>query len=258
MLCRKVPSCSVTNDYAPVTSEMLDESRKQNSVVETLLAQGPSVHTVDIEVTRRQRESGSSWTGPIVRSDRAVTRSIPSPAGPVSLRVVVPDRVDGVYLHMHGGGWALGAADQQDVLLTTLADAVHAAVVSVEYRLAPEHPFPAGPDDCEVAALWLVEHAGAEFGSSRLMIGGESAGAHLSALTLLRLRDRHNISGAFVAANLVFGVYDLAMTPSARAWGAQRRHLDADHGVVRRHVRAGHYRRRATIARGLAPVRRSP
>ena len=126
---------------------------------------------------------------------------------------------DGVFLHMHGGGWALGGADQQDLLLTTAADTAHAAVVSVDYRLAPDHPFPAGPDDCEAAADWLIEHAEEEFGTSRLMIGGESAGAHLAVLTLLRLRDRHGISGAFKGANLVFGVYDLAMTPSARSWG---------------------------------------
>jgi acetyl esterase/lipase len=202
-----------------VSSEMIDESNKQNAALEELLAGVPPVHTVDVETTRLERESGPSWAGPIARSSRAVTRSIPGRNGPVDLRMVVPERVEGVFLHMHGGGWALGAADQQDLLLTTVADTTHAAVLSVDYRLAPEHPYPAGPDDCEAAALWLVEHSEEEFGSSRFMIGGESAGAHLSAVTLLRLRDRHSISGAFAGANLVFGVYDLAMTPSARSWG---------------------------------------
>jgi acetyl esterase/lipase len=216
---KALPSRSMTDSSVQVTSEMIEESKKQNAAVEELLTAMPAVHTVDVETTRRERESGSTWAGPIVRSDRAVTRWIPGPDGPISLRVVMPERVDGVYLHIHGGGWALGGADQQDLLLTTLADTAHAAVVSVDYRLAPEHPFPAGPDDCEAVSHWLVEHAEEEFGSSRLMIGGESAGAHLSVLTLLRLRDRHGISGAFAGANLVFGVYDLAMTPSARSWG---------------------------------------
>jgi acetyl esterase len=215
-----LPSRYMTTGFSVrVTSEMIEESKKQNAAVEALLAAMPAVHTVDVETTRRERESGSSWAGPIVRSDRALTRSIPGPNGPVPLRVMMPERVDGVYLHLHGGGWALGGADQQDLLLTTLADTAHAAVVSIDYRLAPEHPFPAGPDDCEAVAHWVVEHAEEEFGSSRLMIGGESAGAHLSLLTLLRLRDRHGISGAFRGANLVFGVYDLAMTPGARSWG---------------------------------------
>lgn len=95
-------------------------------------------------------------------------------------------------------------------------------MVSVDYRLAPEHPFPAGPDDCEAATGWLVQHAAAEFGTERLLIGGESAGAHLAVLTLLRLRDRHGITGAFRAAQLLFGPYDLSMTPSQRLFGSRR------------------------------------
>ncbi|MFJ8780530.1 alpha/beta hydrolase [Streptomyces sp. NPDC102476] len=142
--------------------------------------------------------------------------------GGVKVRVFVPDRVDGVYLHFHGGGWAFGSADGQDERLWLLAVRARLAVVSVEYRLAPEHPFPAGPDDCEVAARWLVKHAAAEFGTERLLIGGESAGAHLSVLTLLRLRDRHGIIGAFRAAHLLFGPYDLSMTPSQRSFGSRR------------------------------------
>ncbi|MEV5508162.1 alpha/beta hydrolase [Streptomyces orinoci] len=137
-------------------------------------------------------------------------------------RVFVPDRVEGVYLHIHGGGWSFGSADGQDDKLWRIAEHARLAVVSVDYRLAPEHPFPAGPDDCEAAARWLVDHTAAEFGTERLLIGGESAGAHLSVLTLLRLRDRHGITGAFRAAHLMFGPYDLSMTPSQRSFGAKR------------------------------------
>jgi acetyl esterase/lipase len=123
--------------------------------------------------------------------------------------------VTGVYLHLHGGGWVLGGAHHQDGQLEALAKGAQVAVVSLEYRLAPEHPYPAGPDDCEAAALWLVERAHAEWGSTRLLIGGPSAGAHLAVVTLLRLRDKHQFRG-FSRANLVFGAYDLALTPSAR------------------------------------------
>ncbi|WP_406840515.1 alpha/beta hydrolase [Streptomyces sp. AHU1] len=142
--------------------------------------------------------------------------------GGVRVRVFVPDRVDGVYLHLHGGGWAFGSADGQDERLWSLAERTRLAVVSVDYRLAPEHPFPAGPDDCETAARWLVRHAAAEFGTERLLIGGESAGAHLGLVTLLRLRDRHGVVGAFRAAQLLFGPYDLSMTPSQRSFGTRR------------------------------------
>ena len=126
---------------------------------------------------------------------------------------MVPPTVNGVYLHLHGGGWTFGAPHHNDVVLEELARAAGLAIVSVDYRLAPEHPYPAGLDDCEAAALWLVEHAQAEFGSKRLAIGGESAGAHLSVVTLLRLRDKHHLQ-PFSRANLVFGAYDLAGTPS--------------------------------------------
>ena len=63
-------------------------------------------------------------------------------------------------------------------------------VVSVDYRLAPEDPYPAGPDDCEAAALWLLENGAARFGTERLAIGGASSGGNLVMATLLRLRDR--------------------------------------------------------------------
>ena len=69
-----------------------------------------------------------------------------------------------------------------DIRNWAIAQACNVAVVSVDYRLAPEHPFPAGPDDCEAAALWLADHAATEFGTDELLVGGESAGAYFSAL----------------------------------------------------------------------------
>ena len=113
-----------------------------------------------------------------------------------------------------------GCCDEQDERLWALVEATGLTAISVDYRLAPEHPFPAAPDDCEDAALWLLDSGLAQLGlPNRLAIGGESAGGHLSVLTLLRLRDRHGIEGAFRAANLVYGAFDLSMTPSARSWG---------------------------------------
>ena len=126
----------------------------------------------------------------------------------------------GAYLHIHGGGWALSAANLQDPLLVELADATGLCAVSIDYRLAPEHPYPAAPDDCEDAALWLLREGFDELGLPPVAtIGGDSAGGHLSAVTLLRLRDRHAITGAFAAANLIYGAFDLSMTPSQRLWG---------------------------------------
>lgn len=194
------------------------ETAAFNARLEELLAAIPPVHTQDPATTRAERESGRGIFGPIIRSEMATDRTIPGPAGDLPLRVFIPDTVRGVYLHIHGGGFTLGRAHHQDPRLEETARRCHVAVVSVDYRLAPEHPYPAGPDDCEAAAVWLARQAQAEFGSDRLVIGGESAGAHLSVVSLLRLRDRHGFTG-FAGANLVYGAYDLSMTPSQARWG---------------------------------------
>ncbi|MER7468009.1 alpha/beta hydrolase [Streptomyces sp. NPDC097981] len=200
--------------------DCLAETLAFNDQFEAAAASGPTRGQAPdaalLALLRRNRLGGDT---PPVRLPHGQDRVV---AGGVRVRAFVPDRVDGVYLHIHGGGWAFGSADGQDERLWQLAVQARLAVVSVEYRLAPEHPFPAGPDDCEAAARWLVDHAEAEFGTRRLLIGGESAGAHLSVLTLLRLRDRYGITGAFRAANLLFGPYDLSMTPSQRSFGSRR------------------------------------
>jgi len=152
----------------------------------------------------------------VMGSEMAVDREVSGPAGPLRLRTFVPDQVDAVFLHIHGGGFVTGSPEMTDLLHEILSKELNLAFVSVDYRLAPEHPYPAGPDDCEAAALWLLEHAEREFGSARLLIGGESAGAHLAACTLLRLRDHHDAADRFGGANLVFGIYDLGGTPSQR------------------------------------------
>ncbi len=196
-------------------AEMLAETRAFNQALEAILATQPSIHTLSPEETRRARREGRGVFPPLVFVERARTLSIPGRAGDIALRILEPEEPRGAYLHIHGGGWTIGSADGQDVLLWEIAQATGLTAVSVEYRLAPEHPFPAAPVDCVDAALWLIENH-----SGRLAIGGESAGAHLAVLTLIRLRDLHGISPrTFAAANLVFGAYDLTGTPSHRLWG---------------------------------------
>jgi acetyl esterase len=189
-----------------------------NTQLAALFANIPPIHTQQPQDIRDAREEGRGPLGPIVRSDLATERTIDGPHGPILLREFVPDTVEGVYLHFHGGGWVLGRAHHADIRNEQIALHCNLAVVSVDYRLAPEDPYPAGPDDCEAAAVWLVEHAKAEFGVDRLLVGGESAGAHLAVSTLLRMRDRHGFSG-FAAANLAYGVFDVSGTPSVRNWG---------------------------------------
>ncbi|WP_072803551.1 alpha/beta hydrolase [Rhodococcoides yunnanense] len=151
-----------------------------------------------------------------------VQRSNPPPSDPpavvenigVPVRIFAPADVParGVYLDIHGGGFYMDSAARHDTRNRKRADALGAVVVSVDYRLAPEHPWPAAPDDCEVAARWLLENMERRFGTSRLAIGGASAGATLAMVTALRLREHE-----FVGAALEFGTYDLsAHTPAGR------------------------------------------
>ncbi|EME22161.1 alpha/beta hydrolase [Rhodococcus triatomae] len=136
----------------------------------------------------------------------------------VSVRILTPTTglVRGVHLDIPGGGFYLGSAAQRDVRNRALADTLGVAVVCVDHRLAPEHPWPAAPDDCEAVALWLLDRSETRFGTSRLTIGGSSAGATLAVATLLRLRDRGAADG-FSGAALEFGTYDLsAQTPAGR------------------------------------------
>jgi len=215
-MLRRMSTASLALDPRVFSPDSIDpETRDFNAKLAELLAGVPPVWMNPPSVTRAAREAGRGPFGPIVLSPMATERTIPGPDGPLKLRIMVPPTVNGVYLHFHGGGWTLGAAHHNDVVLEELARTVGLAIISVDYRLAPEYPYPAGPDDCEAAALWLVEHAQSEFGSTRLLIGGESAGAHLSAVTLIRLRDKHHLQ-PFSRANLVFGAYDLVGTPSVQ------------------------------------------
>jgi acetyl esterase/lipase len=193
-------------------AEMLSETRAFNEALDAILATQPSIETFPPAVTRQARREGRGVFPPLVFVDQARTITIPGRSGEISLRLFEPESPCGAYLHIHGGGWTIGSADGQDPLLWEFAQATGLTAVSVEYRLAPEHPFPAGPDDCEDVARWLVDRF-----DGRLAIGGESAGAHLAVLTLLRLRESGD--RPFDAANLAFGPYDLSGTPSRRLWG---------------------------------------
>ena len=191
------------------------------------------------EIIEMMREAPDMWSMPpeMVRSVRAEGGG-PFPIEPeepgarnfdfeveghlIPVRIFSPKNglSKGTYLHIHGGGWMLGSYLGQEVRLQEIADNCSLSCVSVEYRLAPEHPYPAGPDDCEHAALWLLENDQG-LNTDFLAIGGESAGAHLASITLLRLRNRFG-KCPFHAAALTAGVYDLGQTASARNWGSKK------------------------------------
>ena len=217
-------------DPALFRPEAVDpETAAFNLKLEEMLSKVPPTHLVPPAQTRAAREAGGGLFGAIQTDPDAVTRSIPGRAGAVPVRITQPKTraARGIYIDIHGGGWVLGRAHHGDLRNRAIAENVGVAVVSVDYRLAPEDPYPAGPDDCEDATAWVLKHAAAEFGSDRLLIGGGSAGGHLAAVTVLRMRDRHGYTG-FLGANLVFGVFDVGQTPSSATWGTRNLVLNSE------------------------------
>lgn len=129
--------------------------------------------------------------------DMAVVKdlSADSPAGPIPIRLYrPPGAADGAPLpaliYFHGGGWVIGDLETHDVLCRQLAQQSGLVVVAVDYRLAPEHKFPAAVDDCWAATRWIASHAGElSIDRHRLAVGGDSAGGNLAAVIALMARD---------------------------------------------------------------------
>ena len=121
-------------------------------------------------------------------------RAIPRPAGgDIPLRIYTPEGAGpfGVLVFYHGGGWVLGDLDSHDKECRALCNGAGCIVVSVQYRLAPEHPFPAAPEDAYAALKWVSDNA-VEVGgdADRLAVGGDSSGGNLAAAVTLMARDR--------------------------------------------------------------------
>lgn len=143
-------------------------------------------------------------------------KNIAGPAGNLALRIFKPDTIRAVVLEIHGGGWSLGTAASDDTQNDVMARTCKVAVVSVDYRLAPESAFPASINDCKAAAKWLVKNALKDFGTDQIFISGASAGAHLSAVTALYIRDSLHAIDKVRGVNLIYGSFDLSRTPSCR------------------------------------------
>ena len=143
-------------------------------------------------------------------------RRIPGPAGEIPVRIYTPGgpKPLAAFVYFHGGGWVVCTLDTHDTICRALANAIPAIVVSVDYRLAPEHKFPVPAEDAYAATRWVAEHAttlGAD--ASRLAVGGDSAGGNLAAVVALMARDRGGPTLGYQL--LTYPVIDASMsTPS--------------------------------------------
>jgi len=145
---------------------------------------------------------------------------------PARAYAVTTDRSLPIVVWYHGGGFVIGDLETADRICRKLAIGTGALVISIDYALAPERPFPAGPDDCFAALQWIIENAESLGGdSSRVAIGGDSAGGNMAAVTAIRARDagialRHQL--------LVYPVTDCTMTSTSYVANAEGYLLTAD------------------------------
>jgi acetyl esterase len=167
--------------------------------------EGPPAHEVPIEQARAGHEQETAQlSGPGEDVAEVRDSTVPGPGGEIPVRSYRGAEDDGaVIAYFHGGGWAVGSIDSFDTVCRALANAVRATVVSVGYRLAPEHPFPAALEDCVAVTAWLAgDH-------ERVAVVGDSAGGNLALGVARRLRDRVH------AIALVYPVCDAGLnTPS--------------------------------------------
>ncbi|GAA1974010.1 alpha/beta hydrolase [Amycolatopsis minnesotensis] len=137
----------------------------------------------------------ASWPRPTAVEPVASVREhqVPGRDGAVRVKVYLPDAAGPVpaFVWIHGGGWTIGSIDENEVASRAVCVAAGVAVVAVDYRLAPEHPFPAAPADCYAVVEWLASGgAGPSVDGTRIAVGGESAGGNLSTVVSMMSRDR--------------------------------------------------------------------
>lgn len=161
-----------------------------------------------VEARAQMAEGSKVWNRELPPMAEARDFSIEGDAGPIALRLLRPENVEteGAVLYLHGGGFVLGSLYTHHRLMRCLAIESRATVIGVDYRLAPEHPFPAGLEDCVRAARWLRDEAKTlGIDPERLVLAGDSAGANLALATLLQLRDQGDALPS--GAALFYGCY---------------------------------------------------
>ncbi len=145
----------------------------------------PALHTLPPHVVRQGMKARLELLGAPESVARIENRTIPGPAGEIPLRLYWPERLGPlpILVFFHGGGWVIGDLDTHDVLCRSLTNGAACLVVSVDYRLAPEAKFPAAPQDCYAATVWVAAHAAELQGdAARIAVGGDSAGGNLAAV----------------------------------------------------------------------------
>ena len=154
----------------------------------------PAYQDLSPQEARRQMRDSTVPPDPLLMVDRVENRSITGPGGNIGLRLYYPagDSPFAVLIYYHGGGWVMGDLETHHGLCHALAKKSGCLVVSVDYRLAPEHRHPAAVEDAYAAACWVAQNSAAiQADPARIAVAGDSAGGHLAALVALMARDRN-------------------------------------------------------------------
>jgi acetyl esterase len=190
----------------------------------------PPLHHQSVEQARAFHVAdAAARNGPPAPVAAVADRRVPGPAGELPVRVYTPEGSPPfpIVVFFHGGGWVVGTLDTYDPLCRALAAATPAVVVSVDYRLAPEHRWPAAVEDAYAATEWASRNAAALGGvQHRLAVAGDSAGGNLAAVVALGARDRGGPAIAFQL--LVYPVLDAAGDTASWREYADGYHLTAD------------------------------
>ena len=195
-------------------SDEIDAMRPEaRAAVETgraaaMFGENPDPNAPFDEQVAAARAPMAAVTFPLETTEARVIAGVPC-------RIIRPDgEPRAIYLHFHGGGMISGSASLMDIPNQMRANDIGVTVVSVEYRQGPEFPWPAGPEDGLAVARELLGAVGAELGSDRLLIGGESAGGYMAAAVALLIRDELHAIDRVVGLNLIYGELDWSESAS--------------------------------------------
>jgi acetyl esterase/lipase len=194
---------------------LIAEQRAENERLMLDWQRMPLPGRVSAERMRLAKRFNADGSQKATRVDRAIDRTLTSSYGPFAVREFPVENSAGLYLHFHGGGWALGSIYEQDELLDSLAQATRLTVVSIDYPLAPEHELPDALARAQASARTVMD----KYGHANVCLGGESAGAHIAVTVALDLVAKREHASKLRGLNLCYGIYDLSMSPSQRRAG---------------------------------------
>jgi len=201
----------------PYTQSLLDQAAAQSLPEDPQVLLAALRASTNPQVIKQARQALGSETVPVARVEDL---TLPGPVGDIPARLYTPEGMGPfpVLVFFHGGGWVAGNLETHDPMCRYLCREAGCLVLSVDYRLAPEHKFPAGLQDCYAATCWVAAHA-AEFhgDSTRLAVGGDSGGGNFAVVVAQMVRDQGGPTLAFQL--LLWPIADFQLTtPSWQAY----------------------------------------